>query len=369
MKGKILMAVLGVGLFVTLIMSFMFVGYTTVEGDERVVVQNWNSGVLDTILTDGTHFYIPLTTTHYKYKIGTDNFIMGNSEKYTGKGSNFADFPEFEVTCGGSGKEQPAKFSVTLQYHLDAKKLINLHKTAQNEYKDLVIKPALTRIISDLSTTKTVLDFYSGTGRVSLQKAIEKAITEHPKLSEAGIIVDTFVIDDIDLDPEYVAEITGRQIALQRELREKAEAKAAEQTAIKKEKLAEADKLTRIVAAEAKKQEQIKAAEAEAAKIELDAKANATRVKEAAAADRFRKEQDAKGALALGLAQAKVAKEKKMSKYEGEAGLRQAQVEMTMHRVEMFKNMNLKGIVPEKTVLTIIQDQVGRGVEKVLNVK
>ena len=288
-KTKLFAILAGVGSLIVVIAIFSMIGYTTVEGNERVVVQDWKSGVQDTILADGTHFYFPPTTTHYKYDIGTDNFIMGKKELYTGKGSNFADFPAFEVTCGGSGKEQPALFSVTLQYHINPVKLKALHNTAQGNYKDLVIKPALTRIISDLATTKTVLDFYSGTGRVNLQKSIEIAITEHPKLAEVGIVVDTFVIDDIDLDSEYVDQIRGRQIAIQKKLRAKEEAKAAEEIAKKEEKLAEADKLKRIVAAEAAKQENIKAAEAKAEQIKLDAVANAVKVKEAASADRFRK--------------------------------------------------------------------------------
>ena len=198
-KAKIFGILAGVGSLIIVIAILDMIGYKTVEGDERVVVQDWKTGVQETILADGTHFYFPPTTTYYKYKIGTDNFIMGRKELYTGKGSNFADFPAFEVTCGGSGKEQPALFSVTLQYHLSPLKLVALHKTAQKNYKDLVIKPALTRIISDLATTKTVLDFYSGLGRVNLQKAIENAITEHPKLAETGIIVDTFACKKIFL--------------------------------------------------------------------------------------------------------------------------------------------------------------------------
>ena len=57
-----------------------------------------------------------------------------------------------------------------------------------------------------------------------------------------------------------------------------------------------------------------------------------------------------------------------MSKYAGEAGLRQAQVEMTQARVEMFKNMKVQGILDKNVALTIIQDTTGGGTQKVLNV-
>ena len=116
----------------------------------------------------------------------------------------------------------------------------------------------------------------------------------------------------------------------------------------------EANKLKLIVEAEAKKHQQIKAAEAANESKIRAAKAAAEQKRLDAAAERFRKEQDAKGALALGLAEAKVLKEKRDSRYSGVSGQRQAMVEMERARVELFKNMSLKGIVTEKTALTII---------------
>lgn len=336
----------------TILLTFLFavvINWTKVEGNERLVTQNFSTGVSDEIVGPGTKFYIPLTTTVYKYNIGTEKFIMGRKDLYNGAGSDYVDYPAFTITTGGSGSEQPATFSVTLQYHLDPTKLVTLHNTAQSSYEDLIIKPALTRIISDQATQQKVLDFYSGTGRVNLQKSIEQAITDHPALSAAGIIVDTFVIDNIALDTEYVEKIRGRQLAFQDKLKSIEEAKAAKEKAKKVEAEAEANKLKLIVEAEAKKQQQIKAAEAESEKVKLEA-----------SADRFRKEEDAKGQLALGTAEAKVAELKRDSKYAGESGKRLAEVEIAKARVELFKNMNLKGIVPEGTILTIIEGTEGK---------
>lgn len=332
----------------SLLLIFMFVGYEVIEGNERAVVQDWQEGIMTDLWTSGTHFYVPATTTPYVYNIGTEKFIMGDPKLYTGKGSDYADFPPFTITTGGSGKEQPATFSVTLQYHLDPTKLVTLHNKAQGAYEDRIIKPALTRIISDLSTQHIVLDFYSGSGRVELQRSIEDAITAHPALNESGIVVETFVIDDIRLDKNYVSEITGRQLATQKKLRAIEERKAAIESAKKVEAEAEANKLKRIVEAEAAKEERVKAAEAKAAEV-----------RESASADRFRKEQDAKGLLAQGLAQAKVDRERKRARYDGSAGARQAAVEINQARVEMFQNFDVKGIIPEKAALTFIQGAQG----------
>lgn len=230
---------------------------------------------------------------------------MGKPELYNGKGSDMVDYPAYTITTGGNGKEQPATFSVTMQYALDPIRLVELHKTAQTNYEDLVIKPALTRIISDLATTQTVLDFYSGEGRVGLQRNIEKAISANDALASVGIKVETFVIDSIDLDPAYVAEITGRQLASQKKLRAIEETKAAEEDARRVEAVAGADKLKKIVEAEASKEQRVKAAEAAAAEVEI-----------------------------------------------------------ATARVGLFQNMKITGVLPEKTVMTIIN---GGSVTPVVN--
>lgn len=353
LKTKFFLVGGGVAAIVLLITLFMSVGFTTIEGTERVVVQDWNDGVQSEVLSSGTHFYIPLTTTHYKYNIGTEKFIMGHKELYNGKGSEYVDYPAFTITTGGKGKEQPATFSVTLQYHLDSAKLVDLHNQSGANYEDLVIKPALTRIISDQATKLQVLDFYSGNGRVDLQNSIEKAITDHPELAKVGIVVETFVFDQIKLDQDFVNEITGRQLATQKKLREKEEALAAVETAKKVKAQAQADKEKRIVNAEALKAEKVKAAEAQNESRILAAKAEAEEIKQKAAAERYRKEQDAKGLLAQGLAQAKVDKERKMSRYAGEAGARQAAVEIARYDVDRFKNFNPQGVITEKTFLNV----------------
>lgn len=327
---------------------------TRVEGNERMLKQYISSGLSTEIFGSGTYFYVPFFTSTYTYNVGTEKFIMGDKKYYNGKGSDFVDYPPYRITTGGAGKEQLAIFSVTLQYRLDPSKLIELHKAAQDKYEDLVIKPALTRIVSDMATIQPVTDFYSGEGRVALQKAIEKSITSNPELARVGIIVETFVIDSIDLDEKYVAEIMGRQLATQTRLRAVEEAKAAEEVAKKVEAEAQANKLKLIVEAEAAKAQKIKAAEAAAAEVELAAKADAVKIKTAAEASRFQKEQDAKGLLAQGLAEAEVAQKKASAKYSGEAGARMAQVEIEQARVQLFSSMKISGVLPEKTMMTII---------------
>jgi len=346
-----------VGSLVALLGFFTLAGFKTIEGDERGVVQTW-AGLDGSIMNPGTHFYVPLFKTIHVYDVGSEKFIMGKKEYYNGQGSEYVDYPAVTVTTGGTGNEQPVTFSVTMNYRLSPNtKLIKLHEYAQKKYEDLVIKPNLTRIINDLATTRRVLSFYSGEGRVQLQKDIEVAIMAHPALSAVGIIVDTFVFDSIDLDPAYVSEIQGRQLATQKKLRAIEETKVAVQVAQRVQAEAEAQKLKLIVEAETKKQQAIKLAESEVEKVELAARANATKIKEKASAERFRKEQDAKGLLAQGIAEARVAEAKRDSKYSGVSGLRQAQVEIAKYRVGMFQNMAIKGVLDKDVALTIINNE------------
>lgn len=360
-RSKLLTIIAGLGAVATLIIFFMTFSWTTIEGHERAVVQDWKTGVQPEVLSAGTYFYAPMTTKHIKYNIGVGKLILGEQSLY---GNENADFPPLTVTVGGNGKEQPASFNVTLQYRINPAKLINLHNSVRGDYEALLIKPALVRIISDASTKREVLDFYSGQGRVDLQNEIEKAISDEDSLKAVGIVVETFVIDNIQLDKNYVEEIRGRQLAFQKRLRAVEETKAAEEDAKKAQAEGQAEKFRRIVKAEAEKEEKIRAAEARAAEVRLRAEADAKQVElasaadkikviNAAEADRFRKEQDAAGVLALGMAQAKVEEEKKKSKYDGTAGARQAAVEIEQAKTERFKNVAIKGVVTEKTMMMI----------------
>lgn len=357
--------VVGAGSVVGLLLFFLAFNWVTIEGHERGVFQNWSSGVSNDLLLPGTHFYMPLTTTVYRYDVGTQKFIMGAQiakkvshgkvEEVRLYGDKEAiDFPAYTITTGGAGQEQPATFSVTLQYTLNPTKLLALHNSVQRNYEELTIKPALTRIISDMATTKPVTEFYSGEGRVRLQKDIEAAILKNSALSDIGITVETFVIDDIELEPQYVAEITGRQIATQQKLRAKEEAEAAKEVANRTKEEARADKEKRVMAAEALKQEQI-----------LGAEAKAESEKALASAERFKKEQNSKGLLAEGMAQAQVDQARKVSKYEGVSGKLQAMVEIEQARTERLKNVSLTGVLPEKTFMTLIN---GEGLNKAITI-
>src|SRR5210317_1118905 len=163
-RQKLLISIGAIATLALVIGLFAFVGWTTIEGNERAVVQDWRTGVQEDLWTDGTHFYVPLFTTPHVYHVGAQRFIMG--------GNSDADVGPFKVTTGGEGNEQPAIFHATLQYSLDTTKLVALHNKCNTRCEQAVIKNTLTRIISNQATQLKVLDFYSGTGRTALQDSI-----------------------------------------------------------------------------------------------------------------------------------------------------------------------------------------------------
>ena len=83
-KQKLTIFGVGLGIVVAFSLFFMAFNWERVEGNERLVTQNWNTGVSQEIETSGTYFYVPLTTSIYKYNIGTEKFIMGDKEHYNG---------------------------------------------------------------------------------------------------------------------------------------------------------------------------------------------------------------------------------------------------------------------------------------------
>ena len=146
----------------------------------------------------------------------------------------------------------------------------------------------------------------------ALQAAIQKALSDAAgELSEKGVLVENFVIRHIDLDPKYIEEIKGRQIATQRTLRAKEEQIAADAEALVAKSKAQSDLNKTVVEAERDKQKKGLEAEADNEKTILAAKADQQKAVLAAEADKQRqvlaaegKKAEAEGIIAIGKAEA-----------------------------------------------------------------
>lgn len=334
------------------------VGVEKVEGDEAVVLQDWQKGVLPEVWLSGTHFYCGWFTDVTKYKIGTQKMTFDSAQTNQG-----AEFDRIIVNVGENGG-QAAWIAMSINYRLgwvdgdsgpvfSPEKLVKIHKDGIGKnYEEVVVKRTVVDAVNKIARPYDALTIYSGKGFVEFKDRIEKELKNHPVFKERGIFVENLIIYKVYLDPAYEAEIAGKQLAIQQTLRKKEETKAAEEEAkrafaqaqasveVTRQK-AEAEKIITIKRAEADKEQQVLQAEGEKQKRVLQAEGN-----------RDANLAEASGKLAVGKAEAEVAQLQRDAMYSGESGERRARVEIATAQAEKLKGM-FSGvqIVPEKTIL------------------
>jgi regulator of protease activity HflC (stomatin/prohibitin superfamily) len=260
-----------------------------IEGNEVAVVET-SAGPRKQTLSPGLHFLTGIRKDVFKYPISDQTFIMGQLQK--------------------------KKLGQVNAKELEGK--------ANDNYESKWIRPEISRIIKDLASTYTAKEIYAAK-RTEFNDAVEHKLEENRDFGKKGIIVKTFVLDQVRLEKAYEKAISDTM--LQEQLKEKAEkeTQTSIQAAIAAREKAQASVEIKTQQAEAKKQERVKAAEAE----------------------RFESEQKAIGLLAQGKAEAQVAKLKKNADYDGVAGERRMKVEIAKFQAEaakgLFANANVVG--------------------------
>jgi regulator of protease activity HflC (stomatin/prohibitin superfamily) len=303
-----------------------------IEGNEVAVVET-SAGPRKQTLSPGLHFLTGIRNDVFKYPISDQTFIMGQLQK---KKLGQVNAKELE---GKTKDSQKVWVSFTLRYSLDRTRIIyackdkigkvvgslcGIHIEANDNYESKWIRPEISRIIKDLASTYTAKEIYAAK-RTEFNDAVEHKLEENRDFGKKGIIVKTFVLDQVRLEKAYEKAISDTM--LQEQLKEKAEkeTQTSIQAAIAAREKAQASVEIKTQQAEAKKQERVKAAEAE----------------------RFESEQKAIGLLAQGKAEAQVAKLKKNADYDGVAGERRMKVEIAKFQAEaakgLFANANVVG--------------------------
>lgn len=337
-KGAVLgvIAIASVAI-VFFVVVFGFFAFVKIQGDEVGVVQDWH-GVKDDIKMAGTHIYNNFIEDIHVYKIGTQKSTFGPLAGTQG------EYPSIAVEIGENGG-QSAVVLISVNYHLDPSKIVTLYKQGlADTYEQVVLNREIVDTVNEVARPrKTALDIYSGAGFNAFKSEVDQRLKSNPVLEQRGIIVENTIISGIGLDPEYKRQIDLKQIAQQNTLRAIEEAKAAQEEAKKVFAQSQADVERRTQEANAKKIE-----------IELAAQAKGAEIKAIAEGQRDARIAQATGDLALGKAEAEVAKLKTFSMYEGEAGARRAEVEIQNARVATMKLLLDKiTVLPEKTFAQI----------------
>ena len=329
MNNPFKLVISGIVLIVLIVLTLMAFKIVTIEGNQLGVKETWSSGVQADILQPKTYFLFPgWSQTVYKYDASSQVFVMNDKPMHQeGKSSIGREKDAYLVQ---SQEGQDMKISLNLRWRLDPAKLVSVHKTVRQDMEEKIIRPVVMRVVKDEATRMKAIDAYSGEGLVKLQTAIQTSLTgsgEGAELKDRGITVENFVIEHIELDPKYIEEIKGKQIASQQTLRAVEEQKAAEAKALVAKAVAQADMNTmvvgaerdakiKVVAAQAAMEQQVLAAKAEQQKLTLTAEGEKAKLAAEGEGKKLSMIAVAEGTIAMGKAEA-TATELKMKAWSG----------------------------------------------------
>lgn len=299
------LAVSGIVLVIALVLTMLAIKIVTIEGNQLGIKETWANGVEADILQPKTYFLFPgWSQTVIKYDASSQVFVMNDKGDSTGeKGQGRAK----DAYLVQSAEGQDMKISLNLRWRLDPTHLVQIHKTVRNDIEDKIIRPVVMRVVKDEATKMKAIDAYSGEGLVQLQSHIQNSLAgagEGKELAERGVIVENFVIEHIELDPKYIEEIKGKQIATQRTLRAAEEQKAATAEAEVARAKAQADLNTQVVGAERDAKIKVLTAQADNEKVIIAAKAQQQQLQIEAEGQKQKMTLEAEGKKAAMMAEA-----------------------------------------------------------------
>jgi regulator of protease activity HflC (stomatin/prohibitin superfamily) len=288
-----------------------------------------------------------------------------NDKKGSDEGGSGRDNDVYRIN---SQEGQKMDVSMTLQYHVDPTNILHFHTSVHSNNPEVigdnVIRPVLMRITKDNATVQTAISNYSGEGLVRLQQSVSTALTATDgELRQKGIIVDTFVIEHIKLDEDYIGEIQKKQVAQQRTLRANEETKASEAEALQAKAQAQADLNRKVVEAERDKQVAVLAAEAAKERTRLDAEAEKIKLVTTAEGTKEARTLEAAGILAVGQAEAE-AQKLRLTAYNAPGSELFVKVEIAKYLSQSMSG--IKGFLPEGINVTTLGQNFNSAVENIL---
>lgn len=352
------LAVVGAILLILVIGFFLAFDITTIKGNELGVKETWSSGVVNEVYQPKMYFLMPGETL-YPYDASSQVFVMNDKPIHQEKAAG----REMDAYKVQSSEGQDMTISLNLRWRINPSKLVEIHKTVRKDIEEKLIRPVVMRVVKDEATRMKAIDAYSGEGLVRLQTSIQTSLTgsgEGAELKERGVIVENFVIEHIELDPKYIEEIKGKQIATQQTLRAAEEQKAAEAKALVAKAEAQADFNKRTVEAERDAKVMVTAAQAENEKAILTAKAEQQKLTLEAEGKKAAMIATAEGTLAMGKAEA-TAKELMLKAWAVPGAESFVKVEVSKNIGTAFSG--IKGYLPEKMTINTFTDNFLKGLD------
>lgn len=306
-------------------------GVRDVAGNEAGILETCD-GVEDKVYGPGTYFFSPVCRELYEYNVGIQLEVLKQCNDEDAACLAERDENCFKVKVKGG---QEVCLDLRTEYQINSATLVTLHKSVKADYERIILRPAVIRVTKNRATLMTADELYADETQVALEKEVEQQILQDDDVKRAGILVHSFIIEAVHLDPAYEKEVKEKSVAQQKRLKEIELASAAEESAKR-------------VASEAKAQVETERAQAEAAKIKTVMSAQA---------EREASEQRALGMLAEGKAKAEVDRLQRDALYSGESGAWRARVEIAKAQAETMRGV-LTGVdvIPENAVLQLVRD-------------
>lgn len=357
-KAKLIIS--GIVLLCGTILCLMLFEFKTVKGKELGVLETWGQGVVDKVLQPKNYYLFPgFTQEIYTYDASSQVFVMNDKPDHEEPGNGRRK----DAYLVQSQEGQDLTISMNLRWRINPSKLIDIHKTVGKDIEEKIIRPVLMRVVKDEATKMRAIEAYSGEGLVRLQSNIQLALQgsgEGAELSQRGIIVENFVIEHIALDPKYIEEIKGKQIATQRQLRGVEEQRAAEVDALVAKSKAQADLNKAVVEAQRDKEVMVLAAQAQNEKAILAAKAEQQKRILEAEGQRDADIAKSKGVLALGEAEA-TAQKLKLQAYAVPGAESFVKIEVSKNMAQAYQG--IKGYLPADLKINILSDSFDKALD------
>jgi regulator of protease activity HflC (stomatin/prohibitin superfamily) len=341
-SGIARLTTIGIILAIIAVIAMASIKWETVKGNELGIKETFSGGVENRVYQPKTYMLWRWFEDIIQYDV--------SSQVY--------DLKEYKVQ---SVEGQDLKIDLSLRWHIDPERLVNVHKTLRDNISKKVIESSVQRIVKDEATKLKAIDAYSGTNLVNLQKTIQDDLLRpESEIRSRGVVVENFVIKHIELDEKYIDVIKKKQIATQEQAAAVEEQKAAEAKALVAKATAQADMNTKVVEAERDAKVQVLKAEADNEKAILMAKGEQQKSTLESEGKMQAALNEAKGIEALGRANAEAQKLKLMA-FDVKGA--DAYVKVEVAKSVSAGMQNIKGFLPANMSVSVIGSDILNSVE------
>lgn len=253
-------ALLG-GLVVALVLTTLGAGLVFVPPEQRGVVISAVApkGYREQALTPGLHWVIPYAEHVAFYPVSKQTYTM-SATHYEGQVEG-DDSIEARTLDG-----QVIYVDASVIFSIDPAKVVEVHIAWQNRYANDLVRPLARGVIRD-AVSQFRVDEVVSTKRFELEQMITNALAE--KMEENGLVLEDFVMRNINFTKEYAQAIEQKQIAEQRALQAKFEVEQKKQEAEQARQVAQGEADAKVIRAKGEAQARLIQAEAEAKALKM----------------------------------------------------------------------------------------------------